>query len=263
MEFETLRLERPADSVARIVLCRTGALNALDLKLALELREAMRRVEMDGAVRALIVTGEGRAFCAGGDVAAFHAALPAPEQLIKDIVLPLHDAVAIMTHMDKPVISAVNGVAAGAGLGLVLAADLAVAAESAKLSLAYAGIGASPDGGTTYYLPRIVGMRRALELVLENRVLTATEARELGLVNEVVPDAALEQHALERAERLAAGPTRAYATAKALLHGSFDTSFESQLMREGRGIAAMASTFDFAEGITAFAQKRKPKFEGR
>jgi 2-(1,2-epoxy-1,2-dihydrophenyl)acetyl-CoA isomerase len=262
MGFETLRIEQPAPAVARVVLSRPDAFNAVSLKMALELREAMRRVEMDGALRALILTGDGRAFCAGGDVAGFHAALPAPEQLIKDIVLPLHDAVAIMTHMDKPVIAAVNGVAAGAGVGLLLAADLALAAESAKVSLAYTGIGASPDGGTTFYLPRVVGVRRALELVLENRVLGAQEALGFGLFNAVVPDAALQTGALERAQRLAAGPTRAYGTAKRLVHGSFDSSFESQLMREGRGIAAMASTADFAEGVTAFVQKRKPDFKG-
>jgi 2-(1,2-epoxy-1,2-dihydrophenyl)acetyl-CoA isomerase len=262
MELETLRLERPADAVARIVLHRPEAFNAVSLKLALELREALRRVEMDRGIRALILTGEGKAFCAGGDVAAFHAALPAPEQLIKDIVLPLHDAVAIMTAMDKPVIAAVNGVAAGAGAGLMLASDLAIAGQSAKLALAYAGIGASPDGGTTYYLPRIVGLRKALQLALESRTLDATEAHGLGIFSEVVPDAALQATALERATRLAAGPTRAYGATKRLLHASFDSSFESQLMREGRSIAAMASTADFAEGVTAFAQKRKPSFTG-
>jgi 2-(1,2-epoxy-1,2-dihydrophenyl)acetyl-CoA isomerase len=262
MEFETLRIEQPAPAVARIVLSRPGAFNAVSLKMALELREAMRRVEMDGASRALILTGDGKAFCAGGDVSGFHAALPAPEQLIKDIVLPLHDAVAIMTHMDKPVLAAVNGIAAGAGVGLLLAADLALAGASAKVSLAYTGIGASPDGGTTFYLPRVVGVRRALELVLENRVVEAQEALALGLFNAVVPDAALQAAVLERAQQLAAGPTRAYGTAKRLVHGSFDSSFESQLMREGRGIAAMASTADFAEGVTAFVQKRKPAFKG-
>jgi 2-(1,2-epoxy-1,2-dihydrophenyl)acetyl-CoA isomerase len=263
MEFETLRLEQPAPAVARIVLSRPTALNAVSLKLALELRESLRRVEMDSSVRALILTGEGKAFCAGGDVAAFHAALPAPEQLIKDIVLPLHDAVAILTHMDKPVIAAVNGVAAGAGIGLLLAADLAFAAQSAKFSLAYAGIGASPDGGTTFYLPRLLGLRRAMELVLDNRVLDAGEALALGIVNAVVPDDALQADVVERAARIAAGPTRAYGTAKRLIHASFDSAFESQLMREGRGIAAMASTEDFAEGVTAFVQKRRPTFKGR
>lgn len=263
MDFQTLRLERPAEAVARIVLSRPDARNALDLTTALELREAVRQVEMDASVRALILTGDGKAFCAGGDVAGFHAALPSPTQLIKDIVLPLHDAVAIMTHMDKPVIAAAPGVAAGAGVGLLLAADLAIGGESMKISLAYTAIGASPDGGTTFYLPRLIGIRRAMELVLENKVLDAKAALELGLVNAVVPDAQLQQQVLERAQRLAAGPTRAYGSAKRLLHASFDSALESQLMREGRGIAAMAGTEDFAEGVTAFVQKRKPTFTGR
>jgi 2-(1,2-epoxy-1,2-dihydrophenyl)acetyl-CoA isomerase len=263
MDFATLRLDHPAAGVARIALNRPQARNALDLQTALELREALRRVDMDANVRALILTGEGKAFCAGGDVGAFHAALPAPTQLIKDIVLPLHDAVAIMTHMDKPVIAAASGVAAGAGVGLLLAADLGIAAESMKISLAYTGIGASPDGGTTFYLPRLIGVRRAMELVLENRVLDANEALAFGLLNAVVPDGTLQERALERAQRLAAGPTRAFGTAKRLLHASFESTLESQLMREGRGIAAMAGTEDFAEGVTAFTSKRKPDFKGR
>ena len=263
MEFETLRLEKPAPAVARIVLNRPQARNALNLQTALELREALRRVDMDASVRAVILTGEGKAFCAGGDVGAFHAALPSPTQLIKDIVLPLHDAVAIMTHMDKPVIAAAPGVVAGAGVGLLLAADLGIAAESVKISLAYTGIGASPDGGTTFYLPRLIGIRRAMELVLENRLLEANEALSFGLLNAVVPDGELQERALERAQRLAAGPTRAFGTAKRLLHASFESALETQLLREGRGIAAMAGTEDFAEGVTAFAGKRKPDFKGR
>lgn len=263
MDFANVRLEHPAPGVARVVLARPKAYNAIDLRTATELREAMRNVEMDAAVRAVVLTGEGKAFCGGGDVAAFHEALPAPEQLIRDIVVPLHDAVAIMTHMDKPVLAAINGAAAGAGLGLALAADLALCARSAKLTLAYTGIGASPDGGTTFHLPRLIGLRRALELTLDNRVLTADEALAWGVVNEVVDDDALQARALERASRLSAGPTRAYGTAKRLLHGSFEESLEAQLGREARGIAAMASTDDFAEGVSAFVDKRKPGFQGR
>lgn len=262
MDFETLSLVQEG-ALARVTLERRDAFNALDLKMALELREAMRHVEMDASVRCVLLTGSGKAFSAGGDVAGFHAALPMPEQLIKDIVLPLHDAMAIMTHMDKPVVAAINGITAGAGMGLALAPDLAIAGESAKLTMAYTGIGASPDGGTTFYLPRMVGLRRALELVLENRVLSAQEALEWGLVNAVVPDEELEAEALARARRLAEGPTRAYGSAKRLMHRSFESTLESQLMREGRGIAAMGSTADFAEGVTAFVEKRKPKFEGR
>jgi 2-(1,2-epoxy-1,2-dihydrophenyl)acetyl-CoA isomerase len=263
MDLTHVRLEHPVPGVARVVLARPKAYNALDLRTATELREALRNVEMDDAVRAVVLTGEGRAFCGGGDVAAFHDALPAPEQLIRDIVVPLHDAIAIMAHMDKPVLAAINGAVAGAGLGLALAADLACCARSAKLTLAYTGIGASPDGGTTFHLPRLVGLRRALELVLENRVLSADEALAWGLINEVVDDDALQAHVLDRAQKLAQGPTRAFGTAKRLLHGSFEESLEAQLGREARGIAAMASTDDFAEGVSAFTDKRRPTFRGR
>ncbi|MDD9932636.1 MAG: enoyl-CoA hydratase-related protein [Myxococcales bacterium] len=262
MDFETLTMSQEG-ALARITLNRPDAFNALNLKMALELREAVRHVEMDESVRALLLTGAGKAFCAGGDVASFHGALPMPEQLIKDIVLPMHDAIAIMTHMDKPVVVAINGVAAGAGMGLAMAPDIAIASEKAKFSMAYTGIAAAPDGSTTFYLPRLVGLRRALELTLENRVLSAQEAMEWGLANQVVPPEELEAAALERARKLAVGPTRALGMAKRLLHRSFESSLETQLMREGRGIASMGSTEDFAEGVTAFVEKRDPEFQGR
>ncbi|MGD8862370.1 MAG: enoyl-CoA hydratase-related protein [Myxococcales bacterium] len=260
-EYETLELSR-SGAVAHVTLSRPEAFNAVNLPMALELRDAMRQVEMDAGVRAVLLTGAGKAFCAGGDVAGFHAALPAPEQLIKDIVLPLHDAVAIMTHMDKPVIAAVGGVVAGAGMGLAMAPDLAIAGESARFSMAYTGIGAAPDGSTTFHLPRLVGLRRAMELVLENRVLAATEALEWGLVNRVVADDELQQAAMELAERLARGPTRAYGAARRLMHESLESSLSTQLTREGRAIAAMGSTADFAEGVAAFVEKREPDFRG-
>jgi 2-(1,2-epoxy-1,2-dihydrophenyl)acetyl-CoA isomerase len=259
--YETLELDR-SGAVARVTLSRPEAFNAVNLQMALELRDAMRQVEMDAEVRAVLLTGAGKAFCAGGDVASFHAALPAPEQLIKDIVLPLHDAVTIMTHMDKPVIAAVGGVVAGAGMGLAMAPDLAIASEGARFTMAYTGIGAAPDASTTFHLPRLVGLRRAMELVLENRVLSASEALEWGLVNRVVPDADLQSAATELAERLARGPTRAYGVARRLLHESFESSLSTQLTREGRALASMGSTADFAEGVSAFVSKRKPDFRG-
>lgn len=262
MEFETLSFTMDGP-LARVAFDRPEAFNALNLEMALELREAMRHVEMDAAVRGVLLTGNGRAFCAGGDVADFHGALPMPEQLIKDMVLPMHDAISIMTHMDKPVIAAINGVAAGVGMGFAMASDIAIAAESASFTMAYTGIAASPDGSTTFYLPRLVGLRRALELTLENRTLSAAEALDWGLVNQVVPDAELEAVALERAQKLANGPTRSLGSAKRLLHASLESSLETHLMREGRGIASMGSTEDFAEGVSAFVEKRKPNFTGR
>jgi 2-(1,2-epoxy-1,2-dihydrophenyl)acetyl-CoA isomerase len=160
------------------------------------------------------------------------------------------------------VVAALHGAVAGAGVGLALATDLAVAADDLKLNLAYTGIGASPDGGTTFFLARHTGVRRAMELVLENRVLGADEALELGLVNQVVPTAQLEATSLERAQRLARGPTRAFAHSKALLWRSLERSFEAQLEAEGRGIIDMGATRDFDEGVSAFVGKRAPAFRG-
>lgn len=261
MEFKTLRFELEG-SVATITLERPNAYNALDLTMAQELREAVRRADMEQNVRALLLCGSGKAFCAGGDVASFRAALPAPQQLIKDIVLALHDAIAVLSHLNKPVIGAINGVAAGAGLGLALAPDIAIAARSARFTMAYTQIGASPDAGTTFYLPRLIGLRRALELTYDNRVLSADEALHWGLVNQVVDDAELADVAKARARALAEGPTRALGVARRLLHSSFDSSLESQLMNEGRGISGMSGTMDFAEGVSAFRDKRKPTFRG-
>ncbi len=262
METTSVRLE-VSGAVATISLSRPTARNALDLQMAVELRQAARNAEMDASVRAVLLTGDGPAFCPGGDVNGFYAALPAPEQHLKDIVQPLHDAISILGNMDKPLIVAVAGVAAGAGLGLALCGDLVLASESARFCVAYTAIGASPDGGTSFFLPRRVGLARAIELALDNRVLSASEALAIGLVNAVLPDAELSARALERAHQLASGPTRAYAMTRKLLRQSLDHTLEQQLALEGRGIASMGSTEDFVEGVSAFVEKRKPTFSGR
>ena len=175
----------------------------------------------------------------------------------------LHAAIGRMARLDKPVLGAINGVAAGAGMSLALATDLAVAAESATFVMAYTGIGASPDGSSTYYLPRMLGMRLALELALLNRPVKAPEALELGLVNRVVPDEELDAAASELAARLAEGPTLAYARTRRLIRQSLSRDLSTQLDDEGEAIIAMAGTADFREGVSAFVDKRKPRFAGR
>jgi 2-(1,2-epoxy-1,2-dihydrophenyl)acetyl-CoA isomerase len=164
--------------------------------------------------------------------------------------------------MDAPVIAAVNGSAGGAGVSLCLFADLVLAADSAKFTLAYTRAGLSPDGGSTYFLPRIVGVRRALELALTNRVLTAKEALDWGIVTRVVPDGELLTEAHMLAQQLAGGATRAYGAAKRLLHHSFAESLETQMELEAQAIAAQARTRDAREGIAAFIAKRKASFSG-
>jgi 2-(1,2-epoxy-1,2-dihydrophenyl)acetyl-CoA isomerase len=262
MAYQHLKVER-ADGVATITLNRPEALNALDLALGRELFHASLEVDEDPEIRCVVVTGAGKAFCAGGDVKGFVDNLPRIGVLIKELTTYLHGAVSRLCRSDKPVIMAVNGVAAGGGLSLALSGDLVVAAASARFTLAYARIAATPDGSSSYFLPRLVGLRRAMELYFTNRVLSAQEAMEWGLVTRVVADAELRAAVDLLARELAQGPTKAFGAAKRLFHQSTWESLETQMELEAQAIAASGHTQDFAAGVTAFANKRTPTFRGR
>lgn len=250
--------------VAVLTLNRPDAFNAIDVQLAKDLHAAIAAVDADRDVRAVVLTGAGRAFCGGGDVLGFAERVETDIAAhIKEITAYLHSAISRMTRLRAPVIGALNGVAAGGGLGLALAPDLALAAESAKFKMAYTGIGASPDASSSFFLPRLVGLRRAFDLTLTNRTLTAAEAESWGLVNRVVPDAALLDEAMKLARELADGPTLAHGRVKRLFYATFDTGLETQMEDEAQEIAASSETADFAEGVTAFKEKRKPRFTGR
>lgn len=252
------------DGVATITLSRPEAFNAIDLSLAAGLAAAANRCATDPAVRAVILTGAGaKAFCAGGDVGSFAADPASVDRLLNEITGQLNLAVSRFAWMDAPVIAAVNGVAAGAGLSLVAGADMAIASETARFTSAYTQIGLSPDGGSTYFLSRLIGPRRAMDIYLNNPVLSAEQAREWGIVNSVVPADALMAEAQALAARLAAGPTRAHGAIKRLLAHAANDTLESQLAREGRQISELSRTADGLEGVAAFAQKRKPAFTGR
>lgn len=250
------------DGVARITLNRPDAANSFDSELARELHDAVVRCDEDPCVRAVLLSGQGRMFCAGGDIGSFVAAGDDLPQLIKHITVWLHGAIARLSRMEKPVVVAVNGPAAGAGFGLAMCGDLVLAGASAKFSMAYTGIGVSPDGGASYLLPRLVGLRRTQELMLSNRRLSADEALGWGLVTQVVADEALAEEAMKLARQMAQGPTRAYGVIKQLLLSSYDTGLETQMELEARGIAGMTGSTDGREGIAAFAEKRKPVFTG-
>ena len=262
MAYEHVILDR-ADQVATITLNRPDAYNALNLGLGRDLFHAVLDVDEDPDVRCVVITGAGRAFCAGGDVKDFADNLPRIGVLVKELTTYLHGAVSRLARSDKPVIMAVNGVAAGGGLSFALGGDLVVAAESARFTMAYSKIAATPDGSSSYYLPRLVGLRRAMELYFTNRVLSAGEALEWGLVTRVVPDAELTTAVRTLARELAQGPTRAFGGAKRLFHQSTWESLETQMELEAQAIAASGRTQDFRDGVTAFANKKTPTFHGR
>jgi len=250
------------DHVARITFNRPEAANALDLAMGRDLMHASIQASEDRAVRAVIITGAGKMFSGGGDLKSFAAQGDGLPAHLKEVALYLHAAISRFVRMDAPLIAAVNGSAGGAGMSLCLFADLVLAAESAKFTLAYTRAGLSPDGGSTYFLPRIVGLRRALELALTNRVLTAKEALEWGIVTRVVPDSELQAEAQALASQLASGATRAFGAARRLLHHSFGESLETQMELEAQAIADQARTRDAREGIAAFIAKRKASFTG-
>jgi 2-(1,2-epoxy-1,2-dihydrophenyl)acetyl-CoA isomerase len=250
------------DHVARITFNRPDAANALNMEMGRDLMQASIRASEDAQVRAVILTGAGKMFSGGGDLKSFAAQEDRLPAHLKEVALYLHAAISRFVRMDAPLIAAVNGSAGGAGMSLCLFADIVLAAESAKFTLAYTRAGLSPDGGSTYFLPRIVGVRRALELALTNRVLTAREAMDWGIVTKVLPDAELPAEAQALAKQLAAGATRAFGAAKRLLHHSFSESLETQMELEAQAIADQARTADAREGIAAFIAKRPASFRG-
>jgi 2-(1,2-epoxy-1,2-dihydrophenyl)acetyl-CoA isomerase len=261
--YQTLTLER-AHHVATLTLNRPEAFNALNLPLGRELFAASLELDEDPEVRCIVITGSGRAFCAGGDVKNFVDSLDRIGAHIKELTTYLHGAISRLCRTDKPVIMAVNGIAAGGGLSLALAGDLVLAAESAKFTMAYSKIAASPDGSSSYFLPRVIGLRRAMELYFTNRTLSAREAVDWGLITRAVPDADLRSAVDALARELAQGPTKAYGIAKRLLHQSTWESLETQMELEAQGIAACGHTEDFRAGVTGFAEKKPPtSFRGR
>lgn len=252
-----------AEGIASIRFNRPHVLNALDEAMVAALRAAVETAARDERVRVVVISGEGRGFMAGGDVGRFHAAGPEAPALVRQLIEPFHEAVVRLADMPKPVVASLHGPVAGAGLSIALLADLAIAADDAQFTLAYARIGTSPDGSATWSLPRVVGLRKALELALLADTIDAAEALRLNLVNRVVPRERLEAETEALATRLAAGPALAYGRIKRLMRTSLDRDLPAQLAEEASAFAACAASADFAEGVSAFVGKRPPRFTGR
>lgn len=250
------------EGVATVRLNAPESMNALGVPMGREFDAAMAELWDNEDIRALVITGTGRAFSAGGDVQAFYDNRENPGGVMRETLDVLHASVGKILDAPFPTIAAINGVVAGAGMGVAMATDLAVAVDTAVFTMAYTGIGVSPDGSSTYFLPRFVGSRRAMELILTNRVLSAGEALEMGLVNQVVGEAEFDDAVGNLARRLAKGPTLAYVQARKLVRSSFESTPFDQMDAEAESIMAAAQTQDFYEGVSAFIEKRRPRFSG-
>jgi len=254
-----LLLERHG-AIATLRFNRPEALNAIDVPMANAFLTAVQTVASDPGVRAVVLCGSGRGFMAGGDLATLRAD---PVQGAIDILTPLNAALQLLAQMNAPVIAQVHGAAAGAGLSLVLMADYVIAAEGTRFNLAYINLGTTCDVGASWALPRIVGVRQALEIALLGEAFTADDALRLGLVNRVVPSAELDSTTAALAQRLAAGPTLAYGAMKRLMRASMDHTLPEQLAAEKDAFVHCAGTEDFRAGVEAFHQRQSPQFVGR
>lgn len=255
------------NGIATLVMNRPEARNALSIDMRQQLFDAMVDIETDDEIRCVVVKGAGEHFMAGGDLKAFADIVKKdPDERRKTFearIHNLHPTIFTMRRMQKPIIASVQGAAAGFGLSLAMACDMVIAADNAFFTLAYINIATTPDGSGTYSLAKMVGLKKAMEIAMLGDRFGAEEAAQLGLVNFVVPTADIDAETDKLATRLANGPTIAIGRTKALLHASMTNSMESQLAMEAESFAACAATEDWAEGITAFGEKRKPVFKGK
>jgi 2-(1,2-epoxy-1,2-dihydrophenyl)acetyl-CoA isomerase len=247
------------EHVAHLTMTRGDAANTMNLQFGREFVAAAYAIRKDSDVRAVLLRGEGKNFCFGGDLRSMMTAGGNVSAYLTELTTDVHAGLMHLARASAPVVAAVQGTAAGAGLGLVLAADLAIAAKSAKFTAAYTAVGLTPDAGSTFLLPRAVGYKRAMEMFITNRVLDAQQALDWGLINQIVDDGELAETAAAMAARLAAGPAGAFGAVKRLL-AEAEPGWEAQLAREGGTIADRAETAEGREGIAAFLEKRTPKF---
>ncbi len=261
MDYKAIKIIKE-EMVATILLNRPEKMNALDLESVKELSRATEEIGTDESVRVVVLTGAGRAFCAGGDITSPMYDETNPEELRKIIIefgkVPLN-----LRNMPKPVIAGVNGVAVGVGLGFALAADIIIASEEARFGHVYANIGLMSDGGSIYFLPRLIGVSKACELMFTGKIINAKEAEKIGLVNQVVPSDQLEAVVKELAHKLAKGPPMAIALQKISLYQGLTMDLPTAIEWEARAMSLCMLSEDMKEGLKAFKEKRPPLFKGK
>ena len=263
MSYETIQLEM-RDSVCVLTLNRPDRLNALNVQVAEDFKAAVAEAMEHGA-RVIVLTGAGRAFSAGGDLRVMQEIAKKEgrvEAFFDAPLLLLNEVIVLIRETPVPFIAAVNGVASGGGCNLALACDLVIAAESARFNQAFIKIGLTPDCGGTFLLPRLIGRRRATELLFTGELISARAAAEMGMINSVTPDEELMNKAMGMAQQLAQAPTAAIAEIKRLLDASAANDLRSQLDLERKTQIESGKTKDFVEGVTAFLEKRPPRFVG-
>ena len=261
MEYKNLKFE-VENNIGRIILNRPEAANAITVPLVKELLDVAIKCESGEPIRALILQGEGTIFCAGGDL-KFMTEQDNLRESISEMIGILHVALSKIDHLDAPLIGAITGTAAGAGLSLVSACDMAIAGKSVKFTSAYTAAGLTPDGSSTFHLPRSIGKKRTMELMLTNRVLSADEALDWGLINSVVDDDDVIKEANKLAGRIALGPTKAFGGVKEMIRQSFSNGLETQMELESQIFLKQLKGEDGPEGIKAFTEKRRPSYKGK
>ena len=250
------------NAIATVTLNRPDNANTINLDLVKDLYSAFKECHHDEAIRAVIFTAKGAMFSGGGDLGSFVKETDNLGPFITDMTTYFHLAVTLMHRMEKPIVVAINGTAAGGGLSLALSGDIIISVDSAKFSAAYTAAGLSPDGSMTYIMPRLIGLKKTKELMITNRRFTANEAFDMGLIDQVVKQEDLEKTAMDIAINLSKGATKAYGAVKTLLADTFSASLESHLEQEARNLNIRAQGHDGKEGVKAFVEKRKPNFKG-
>ncbi len=249
--------------VATLTFNRPEVLNAINIPMAEALLEAVKALREEPGLRCIVLTGAGRAFMAGGDVASMSGTPEQTRDVINGLLVPINEAILLLRSMDAPIIAAVEGAAAGAGLSLALMADIIVAEQNARFLIGYNGIGAVPDCGGTWFLPHKIGSARATEMMMLGRTLSAIEAKQLGLVAEVSPEGTFDEVLAATLNRVANGPTQAFGAFRRLIDDASGSPLDIHLEAERQAFLKIAETADFAEGVSAFLAKRPAAFSGQ